>query len=187
MKSTFFKLVIIILLFSSCNKDRIRILDDAALGMTFEEYKIQFGEYYTFKTEYGNINGKLSPIFNYNHLTRLEIKLDPEYSSNSYGALKELFIEKYGTPNKIIDTSSIGVQNWGKNDWTKNHSYHWTKGQLTIIYSYDIFNYSEKVGVDTTWFQATSGNIIYSSDYNFENQFFENHIDEIESETKSKL
>ena len=185
MKSTICKLVIIILLFSSCNKDRIRILDDASLGMTVEEYKIQFGEGYTFKTKYGNINGKLFPIFIYDHLTRLEIKLDPEYSSDSYGALKELFIEKYGTPNKIAETSSSGVKNWGKTDWTKNHSYQWTKGQLIIIFSYDVYNYYEK-GVDT-WFESTAGNIIYSSDYNFENQFYKNHIDELESETKSKL
>ncbi len=185
MKSTICKLVIIILLFSSCNKDRIRILDDAALGMTIEEYKIKFGEGYTFKTKYGNINCKLSPIFIYNHLTRLEIKLGTEYSSDSYYTLKELFIEKYGTPDITNETSPGEPKDSAKTSWSENHSYHWTKGQLNIVYSYDVYHYYEEgVGV---WFQTTSGNIIYSSDYNFENQFFENHIDEIESETKSKL
>lgn len=185
MKSTICKLVIIILFFSSCNTDRLRILDDASLGMTIEEYKIKFGEGYTFKTKYGNINGKLSPIFNYNHLTRLEINLDPEYSSNSYYALKELFNEKYGTPNIIVETSPGEPKDSSKTSWSENNSYHWTKGQLTIVYSYDVYHYYEE-GV-YAWFQVTSGNITYSSDYNFENQFFENHIDEIESETKSKL
>lgn len=185
MKSFIYLLAIIIFFFSSCNKDRIRILDNASLGMTIEEYKIQFSEDYTFKTKYGNINGKLSPNFIYNHLTSLEINLEPEYSSDSFGALKDLFIEKYGIPDIINETSSDKPKNSAKTSWKENYTYHWSEGQLTIIFSYDVYNYYEE-GVDT-WFKSTTGKITYSSDNNFENQFYKNHIDELESETKSKL